>query len=175
MDSLATRLYRGEPAAFAELYDVCADRLTHYLLWRLRSADDVKDVLQETFLRLARSRKRFATVNDPVAYVFIVARNEAARWARRAARESAYRAPAAELLFEEAAGDDRDAREMAEVLATALARLDDELSEIVQLKCYGGFTFAEIARITDLPQGTVATRYRRALGRLREMMVREFR
>ena len=48
MDELAGRLARGEKAAFAELYDVCADRLYHYLAHRLGSRDAAGDVLQET-------------------------------------------------------------------------------------------------------------------------------
>ena len=35
MDQRAERLARGEPAAFAELYDACADRVHHYLVVRL--------------------------------------------------------------------------------------------------------------------------------------------
>jgi hypothetical protein len=37
MATLQARLARGDPAAFAELYDACADRVGHYLLVRLGS------------------------------------------------------------------------------------------------------------------------------------------
>ena len=79
MDQRAERLARGDPAAFAELYDACADRVHHYLVVRLGSRADADDVLQETFVRLARTRKRLATVENLVAYVFATARNEAIR------------------------------------------------------------------------------------------------
>ena len=55
---------RGDPSAFAELYDACADRVHHYLVVRLGSRADADDVLQETFVRLARTRKRLATVEN---------------------------------------------------------------------------------------------------------------
>ena len=74
MDSQAERLARGEQAAFAELYDGCADRLHHYLVARLGSRHDADDVLQETFVRLARTRKRVSGVDNMVAYVFTIAR-----------------------------------------------------------------------------------------------------
>ena len=81
MATLQARLARGEPAAFAELYDACADRVGHYLLVRLGSWADADDALQETFLRLARTREKLAEVDNLEAYVITIARNEAARLA----------------------------------------------------------------------------------------------
>ena len=85
MDQRAERLARGDPAAFAELYDACADRVHHYLVVRLGSRADADDVLQETFVCLARTRKRLATVENLEAYVFATARNEAIRLVERQA------------------------------------------------------------------------------------------
>lgn len=174
MDRLGERLARGDQAAFAELYDACADRLHHYLVVRLRSPDDADDVLQETFVRLARTRKRLSGVDNLIAYVFTIARNEAARLAARRARRRESRGGAANTaLFCEAAGNDAQAREAAELVAAALDRLEPEHREIVELKAYAGLTFREIAEVTGLAQGTVATRYRTAIGRLRGWLARE--
>ena len=82
MHELAARLARGEEAAFAELYDACADRLHHYVAARLGSRDAASDVVQSAFLRAVKSRRRFRGVENPVAYMFQIARNEAARLAR---------------------------------------------------------------------------------------------
>src|ERR1700730_791647 len=43
MGTLPARLARGDQAAFAELYDACADRVGHYLLVRLCSREDAND------------------------------------------------------------------------------------------------------------------------------------
>src|SRR5262249_61409709 len=103
MDRRAQRLARGDPAAFAELYDACADRVHHYLVVRLGSRADADDVLQETFVRLARMREKLANVEDLVAYVFAAARNEAIRLVERQAREGRPRTvPSPEELFREA-------------------------------------------------------------------------
>jgi RNA polymerase sigma-70 factor, ECF subfamily len=174
MDDSAERLARGEPSAFAELYDTCADRVHHYLVVKLGSTADADDVLQETFVRLARTRNRLATIENLVAYVFATARNEAIRMLERQAREGRQRAAASrDLIFDEAPGDDLLAIEAAEWAAVSLARLSHELSEIVELKIYADLTFREISEVTGLPQGTVATRYRSALEKLRGQMVRE--
>jgi RNA polymerase sigma-70 factor (ECF subfamily) len=176
MENPSQRLAQGDPAAFAALYDACAHRVHHYLVVRLGSREDADDVLQETFVRLARNRKRLGGVDNLAAYVFTVARNEAARLARRsrrpgcAGRESL---PLAEELFCEAGGDDVQAREAAESVAKALAGLETPLRELVELKVYAGLTFREIAEVTGLPQGTAATRYRTALAKMRTWLVKE--
>ena len=173
MESLGQRLASGDESAFAELYDACADRLHYYLTVRLGSTEDAADVLQETFLRLARRPGKFAGVSNPIAYAFVAARNQAARlWKRRTRQVRAPAAPA-ELLFVEAASDDLAARETAEAVSAALASLEDDLREIIELKIYGGLTFAEIAAVTRLPQGTAATRYRAGIERLRRMFAGE--
>ena len=68
MDERAERLARGDPSAFVELYDACADRLHHYLVSRLASRADADDVLQEAFVCLARTRNRLARVDNLQAY-----------------------------------------------------------------------------------------------------------
>ena len=174
MDEQAARLAGGEAAAFAALYDACAGRLHHYLVVRLGRRDEADEVLQEVFVRLARSRARFATVADPVLYAFATARNEALRaLGRRGRRERRRVELSAEMLFCEAADDDIAARERAEWAAAALDRLDERGREVVELKLFAGLTFREIAAVTGLPQGTVATRYRAALERMRQWAARE--
>src|SRR5437763_12806004 len=96
MHDLAARLARGEEAAFAELYDASADRLHHYLTARLGSRDAANDVLQTSFLRAVKSRRRFRRVENPVAYLFQIARNEAVRWLKRR-RANDCPLPAAEM------------------------------------------------------------------------------
>jgi RNA polymerase sigma-70 factor (ECF subfamily) len=54
----------------------------------------------------------------------------------------------------------------------ALASISDDQREIVTMKIYGDLTFSEIAEATGLPQGTVASRYRAALVRMRELLAR---
>jgi RNA polymerase sigma-70 factor (ECF subfamily) len=173
MNELADRLARGEPAAFAELYDACADRLHHYLALHLGSTADADDVVQETFARMARSRKKLRPVENLTAYVFAVARNEAARLKSKQTRQrqvqEIHPPPA---LYGETYSDEAAALEAAETVRAALERLPSEQREIVELKAFGNLTLKEIAEVTALPPGTVATRYRTALEHLREWLTR---
>jgi RNA polymerase sigma-70 factor (ECF subfamily) len=171
LGELGDRLARGDRAAFAELYDLCADRLHHYLIVRLESRSDADDVLQETFVRLAGARRKLAHVENLAAYAFTVARNEAMRVLARRSREVRNRDTIdATELFCQAAASAIEERETAEQLAAALMRLPAEQREVVELKTYAGLTLAEIAAVTDSPPGTVATRYRTAVAKLKEWL-----
>ncbi len=172
MATLQERLACGDKAAFAEFYDAYADRVSHYLLVRLNSRDDADDVLQDTFLRLARSKRKLAKVDDLGAYLFTIARHEAARLATK----NAHRKQARELL----AGNDLfrrtsdiDALENAETVTAALNDLSADLREIVELKTYAELTLQQISQVTGLPLGTVATRYRLALEKMRTWFARQ--
>ena len=50
-----------------------------------------------------------------------------------------------------------------------LAQLDEASKEIVQLKIFSGLTFKEVARIVEMPEQTAATKYRRAIEKLRRL------
>ena len=131
-------------------------------------------MLQETFLHLVRKCRRLASVENLAAYVFMVARNEAIRYASRRARISErQKSLAAADLFLEANSQDQTAREMADLVSTALTALNAEQREVVELKIYAGLTFREIALVTRVPLPTAATRYRTALERLRGWLARQ--
>ena len=174
MDDLAKQLARGDPNAFADLYDALADRLHHYLTVRLGSRPDADDILQETFVRLARARKQLATVSNPTSYVFAIARNESSRLLEaRRRRGEVPMALTAETLFDDAAANDARRREAADLIAAAMTALGPGQREVVELKAFAGLTFREIGELLDEPLGTVATRYRTAIEKMRPTVARE--
>ena len=170
MEPLAARLARGDEAAFVELYDACADRLHHYVATRTGSREAAADVVQSVFLRAVRSRRRFRGVENPVAYLFQIARNESARAAKQAPRQTV---SLDELYL--AGRNELGQCDDAEVVAAAMGRLDDADREIVELKIRAGLSLREIAEITGLPPGTVATKYRRSLESLRGWLEKQFK
>jgi RNA polymerase sigma-70 factor, ECF subfamily len=173
MGTLKERLARGDHAAFAELYDAFADRVHHYLVVHLRSRADADDALQETFLRLARSSKTLGNVENLEAYVFAIARNEFLRLAATRARHRREHCTlTGEDLFRVTSAGP-DAHDAADAVAAALMELSVELREVIDLKMYGGLTIQQISQVTGLPPGTVATRYRLALEKLRIWFARE--
>jgi RNA polymerase sigma-70 factor (ECF subfamily) len=168
MQSLAARLAEGDEAAFAELYDQCADRLYRFLVVRLGSPENAADVLQEVFLRAVKSRRQFRKVENPIAYLFQMARNESLRQ-----RKPIWRTCSADQLADVAdnalAGADDS-----EAVGAALGRLAPDDRELIELKIYGNLTFGEIAEIVKRPLATVATQYRRALESLRGWLAKQY-
>jgi RNA polymerase sigma-70 factor (ECF subfamily) len=103
--------------------------------------------------------------------MFQIARNEVARAAKRL-RNVRQGLPLEESALACAV---HPRHEYVEFLAAALDKLDAADRELVELKIFAGLTFREIADVVDLPQGTVATRYRRGLESLREWSAKQFR
>ena len=159
---------RGDEAAFAELYDACADRLFGFLVRRLGCMHQAADVMQATFLRAVEHRKHFAKTENPVAYLFQIARNEAVRYqTRNSSKRRGHVSIDRPIAARVAASDE------AELINAALDRLESDDREIVELKIHAGLTFEEIGQVMRRPAATVATRYRRALESLRPWMARQ--
>ena len=173
MGDLAKRLAAGDEAAFAELFDACAERLLRWLRVRLWGLSDAEDVLQETFVRIARSHCRLSNVENLTAYVFQVARNEVLREAQRESREAHHQQLRLQSSDRGASLAPGQVEEIAESIGVALARLQPQQREVVELKIYGEMTFREVAEVLGLPQGTVATRYRAAMDALRQTLTKE--
>jgi RNA polymerase sigma-70 factor, ECF subfamily len=173
MATLGERLAVGDAEAFAELYDACALSLHRWLTVRMGNRDLADDVLQETFVRVTRMRRNLRRVDSPVAYVFRIAQREASRLFRWRLRERGRIAElSTELLARQTMVEPPD-QELAAWIAATLARLRDVEREVVELKIYGQLTFHEIAQVTGAPIGTVATRYRTALERMRCWMAKD--
>jgi len=169
MSDLAARLSKGEESAFAEFYDACADKLFRYLRHRLGGEDSASEVLQEVFVKMVKHQRRLRRVEHLESYVFQIAYNEANRWIRRNKKT-------ASLEKEPVANEtEQQAVEYEEQVEFAMTRLDGLDRDIIQLKVFGELTFKNVADAMGLPQGTVSTRYRRALQRLREILEGEYR
>ncbi len=131
-------------------------------------------MVQEVFLRaLARSRWWFG-LRNPAGYLYRAARNEAlSRLRKRSVRT---RAAAALIYSSELLAPVETSLESAEEAArvnAALLALPVDQREVVVLKVYQNMTFKEIARVTGASQNTVASRYRYALAKLKEILEAE--
>jgi RNA polymerase sigma-70 factor (ECF subfamily) len=153
-----------------ELYGRHGENLHRYLVFKLGSAEDAEDVLQETFCRFARYTVRWKLVRDPRNFVFRVARNEANRFLRRALgrREG-------EAMIVGGAGREGFAAVFTapdEPSLALLLRLADglpaEQKEVVFLKVFEGLTFKEIGSVCGVSANTAASRYRYGIAKLRE-------
>jgi len=174
-DPIVPRLRRGDPAALAELYERWRARLFAFLVRLTRDPTLAEDVLQETFVRLARSARALAPDTRVDAWLFTVARRLMISHARR--RHGGWQdgqpgdepaAPAHASPFELAAASEAEAR-----LERALAALPARLREAALLVGVEGFTPAEAAALCAVSSETLRQRLHRARIHLAEALGRE--
>lgn len=171
--SAIERAATGDQAAFAEFYDDVAPAVYGTTLKVLRNPAMAEEVAQDVFLELWRIAARYdRSKGTPTAWATTIAHRRAVD---RVRSESSARARdevdarAATVPHDEVADEvitTLDQRRVAE----ALAELTEPQREAVQLAYYGGHTYREVASLLGVPEGTVKTRIRDGLIRLRSLM-----
>lgn len=155
--------------AVGSLFVRHGDELRRFVLGMVGDAELAADVVQSTFVKAVEDGGA-DRAESPKAWLFRVAYREAitAR-RRRTARDGALRRLADRLPGVAAAQPDDGLirAEKIEAVRRALDRLPSEQARVVRARIHDDRTFAEIARDLGVPIGTVLTRMRRALARLR--------
>lgn len=172
-DSILQRIAAGQTGAIRE----CLDRYGDFvwsLAHRYHSAmgEDVEDAVQEIFIELWRSAPRFDPAIGPEpAFIATIAHRRLISRQRRAGRRRTIPVDAiAEPPGRTPLRDPAQLADDARAAARAFGRLSDEERHIIELSLYHGLTHERIADHVNIPVGTVKTRIRRGLIRLRELM-----
>jgi RNA polymerase sigma-70 factor (ECF subfamily) len=164
---------RGDEAALAPLYDRYASILLGLLLRILRSRPEAEDVLQEVFLQVWRRAKDFDESRGR-AFTWLVTLARSRAIDRLRALDSRDRtATAAAAEPSEQIGDasaDALRAEQGEIVRGALAQLSEDQRTTLLLAYEEGLTQTEIAERLRQPLGTVKTRTRAGLMKLRELL-----
>lgn len=131
-----------------------------------------EDIVQEAFLSLWRSGARYNPTRGSVrSWVLTAVRNRAIDAFRResvtASRDVADDEAAARLPALDRTDSEVERREDARRIRVALEELPAEQRQVIELAYFGGFTHTEIARMLDLPAGTVKGRMRLGLSKMR--------
>ncbi len=142
------------------------------------SRDRAQDVVQEAFLNLWRSAGRYDPKQGSVrTWLMVMVRTRGIDAVRRLsshqrvqAQEAASvaRAPASDVTSTQACADDE-----ARAVHAALQKLPADQRRIIELAFYGGWTQSEIANMLKLPLGTVKSRARLGLLKLRDALLGE--
>lgn len=174
---LVRRMAEGDRDAFRHFYDRHARQVYPLILRIVRDAADAADVLQEVFWEAWQSAASYDPGRGtPEAWIFMRARTRAIDRVRAVRRRSeTFVAPVDERVTAAAADPGGDAAERAEdrgLVLGALGQLPEAQREVIELAYYGGLTQTEIAERLKQPLGTVKTRIRLGLERLREVLKR---
>lgn len=150
----------------ADLYRDCRQQLFVTAWSVLRQADLAEDAVHAAFVGLARLAQAPA---EPKLYVFKAVRNAAIDLASvRARRRERPIENDCEPLAPGAL--DLPDAELVEAARKAIEELEDSSREVVDLHLHANLTFQEVADLLGEPLSTVASRYRRALEKVRSKL-----
>jgi len=167
----------GDEKAFATFYEAVSPVVYGTVLRVIRNPALAEEVTQEVFVELWRQATRYdRSKGSAAAWAATVAHRRAIDRVRseessrtRDDRASRDAAPAVDVVAdavvdEIATGLDRQR------VQSALSKLTDTQREAVSLAYYGGHTYREVAVLLNVPEGTVKTRIRDGMIKLRDLL-----
>lgn len=161
---------KGDEAAFAELFAHFAPRIKGFLMKSGAGAALAEECAQDVMATLWHKAHLFDPARASVAtWIFTIARNrriDALRKARRVEPEDLPWGPEPEPDQADALALQQESKK----LGVALARLPDNQRVLIEQAYFGDLSHGEIAKITGLPLGTIKSRIRLALEKLRQTM-----
>ena len=156
-----------DTAAFAELFAYFGPRLKSFLMKSGASPDMAEECTQEVMVTIWRKAHLFDPAKASVStWIFTIARNrkiDLLRKQRRVEPEDLPWGPEADPDQADALGLQQET----EILGKAIAELPEKQRMLIEKAYYGELTHSEIAAQTGLPLGTIKSRIRLALDRLR--------
>ncbi|KAA9006046.1 sigma-70 family RNA polymerase sigma factor [Histidinibacterium aquaticum] len=162
-----------DQAAFASLFEYFAPRVKAYLIKSGSAPDMAEEVTQDVMATVWRKAEQFDPARASVStWVYTIARNrriDIVRRNRRPEPEDLPWGPEAEPAQDEELALQQDAERLSE----ALQALPEKQRVLVERAYFGELTHSQIAEETGLPLGTIKSRIRLALDRLRHEMREE--
>jgi RNA polymerase sigma-70 factor (ECF subfamily) len=173
--TLIARIAAGDREAFSRLYDLLAPTAFGLIRRVLRDPEAAADVLQEVFWQVWREAPQYDPKRgSPEAWLIMRAKTRAIdrlRSMRR--RDRTFVAPVDESVAQGGDGPVPNPAVVAEdrgLVRTALAQLPEPQRRVIELAFFEGLTQSEIATRLGEPLGTVKTRARLGLERLRGVL-----
>lgn len=175
LEQLLDRVAAGDEKAFGSLYDRTSGLVFGIVRRVVRDPAQSEEVAQEVMVDMWRTARRFdSTRGSAKAWIATIAHRRAVDLVRSVQasrdRSEAYgRRDAAGAEFDVVSDEVIASSEHSEV-RTALAQLTDIQREVIELAYYRSMTYREVADHLDTPLGTVKTRMRDGMIRLRQAL-----
>ncbi|WP_370677915.1 sigma-70 family RNA polymerase sigma factor [Pleomorphomonas sp. PLEO] len=162
----------GDRQAFARLFSHYAPRLKTFLSRQGFGASDCDDLIQDTMLAVWRKAGQFDAKSGAVStWIFTISRNLGIDRRRRVARRLRDDdLPPSDVDPSPSAEGEIITREDETRVRRALDRLPTEQADVIALSFFSQSPQSEIASALGIPLGTVKSRIRLAMNRLRQML-----
>lgn len=179
-EDLMEHFQAGYEQAFNILVSRFKDRLHNFLYRYTHNHQDCEDLVQETFLRVYRSKHSYERIAKFSTWMYTIALNLAKSLYKKKQRMSTVTIHEDEsdpedrpLKIEDTAilqDDSLHEKMCMDELEKALLELSDDFREVVILRDIQQLAYDEIAEITDLPMGTVKSRINRGRAQLQDLL-----
>ena len=175
---LMKRIQQREADALEELYDLYNRLLFGLVLSIVKKREEAEDVLQEVFVKIWNKADSFdAESGNPYGWIVTIARNQAIDRIRSKGYKTQEKQSVSihEPLFS-LEGDQYDPMETtifsdrAELVHKALEQIPDKQCEVIKIAYYKGLTQSEISEYLDIPLGTVKSRTRQGMKKLKNIL-----
>jgi RNA polymerase sigma-70 factor (ECF subfamily) len=169
-EELMSAYAAGDTAAFRELFERFAPVLLSMLRRQLRSEEEARDLVQQTFLQLHRARNDFRPGARLRPWLFTIALNLKREYFRRSARR-----PEAPLELDgrrDPAVGPRGVEQLdaSRELWSALDRIQADQREVIVLHWFEGLSFPEVSEILGVSVSAVKVRAHRGYVALRALL-----
>ena len=172
---IVSSISAGDQQALATLYDATS-HLVYGLLLRILSAkEEAEEVLLDVYTQVWRQAGKYSEERGtPMAWLTTIARSRAIDRLRAGQLDRKRSEPLDAVAERSTSGpgieEVAQANETGRLVRAALETLTPEQRQVIELAYYGGMSHGEIAAHTGQPLGTVKTRTRLGMMRLREML-----
>lgn len=185
LSELVLRAQQHDTSAYEAIVDLFSSRLYGFMYRCTGSRHDAEDLLQELFVRVVRTIGDYCEDGRFEAWLFRIATNLVRDRGRQRSRSRVTgsiddvetNTTGVRSGFKEASNSQRHADfealsrdEDIDRMQEAVATLPPAEREVVMLRYFGEFSFAEIAELMETPLGTALARAHRGLAKLRERM-----
>ncbi len=172
LQELLARVGRGDRQAFSALYDEMAPRVLGLVTRLLRDPAQSEEVTQEIFLEIWQTSSRFdPNKGGASTWILTMTHRRAVDRVRasQASRDRDVKVGIRDLDADyDHVAESVEVRIESERVEKAMARLTDMQRQAITLSYYGGYTNSEVATMLSVPIGTIKTRIRDGMIRLRD-------
>lgn len=182
-EELIQSYLNGNIESFKELYLRYRIILFNFIYSLIKDQTDAEDVFQETFIKVIDNIQNYKEGNFK-AFLFTIARNISIDNLRKRSKnpeknlstliinENEEEQNTNEYLFAKQDVFDIIKKTEIEELNRAIEKLPIHYKEIIYLKHFANLSFEEVSKITKTPIGTLLSRFKRAIDKLKEELIK---